>query len=66
MGITLDVEGMTCQHCVANVKKSLEAVDGVEEATPDLDSGKVIISGENLDNELLKQSVVDAGYRVKE
>lgn len=66
MGITLEVEGMTCQHCVANVKKSLEAVDGVEEATPDLESGKVIINGEHLDNELLRQSVIDAGYRVRE
>lgn len=66
MGITLDVEGMSCQHCVANVKKSLEAVQGVIEATPDLDSGKVIINGENLDDELLKQSIIDAGYRVKE
>lgn len=65
MGITLDVEGMSCQHCVANVKKSLEAVDGVTLATPDLGSGKVKIDGEKLDNERLKQAVVKAGYKVK-
>lgn len=66
MGITLNIEGMSCQHCVASVKKSLEAIEGVEEATPDLNSGKVIINGDNLDNERLKQSVIDAGYSVKE
>jgi len=66
MGITLNVEGMTCQHCVANVKKSLEAVDGVDEASPDLDSGKVIINGDNLDQDKLKQSVIDAGYVIKD
>lgn len=66
MGITLNVEGMSCQHCVTSVKKSLEAVHGVEEATPDLESGKVIIHGKNLDYELLKQSIIESGYRVKE
>ena len=66
MSITLQVDGMSCQHCVANVKKSLEAVAGVEQATPDLDSGEVSIDGENLDNQLLKQAITDAGYTVKE
>jgi copper chaperone CopZ len=66
MGITLSVEGMTCQHCVANVKKSVEAIGGVEEATPDLDTGKVIINGADLNNDLIKKAIVDAGYTVKE
>lgn len=67
MGITLNVEGMTCQHCVANVKKSLEAVAGVEEATPDLASGNVIINCDSqVDSQLLKQVVIDAGYSIKE
>lgn len=67
MGITLNVEGMSCQHCVANVKKSLEAVAGVEEATPDLDSGKVVINcNDQMDSKLLKQAVIDAGYSIKE
>jgi Cu2+-exporting ATPase len=65
MGVTLDVEGMSCQHCVANVKKSLEALDGVTQATPDLGSGKVVIEGIKLDNEELKKAIVSAGYRVK-
>ena len=60
------ITGMSCQHCVANVKKSLEALEGVELATPDLDSGQVLIDGDNLDSERLKQTVIDAGYSVKE
>lgn len=66
MAITLGVAGMSCQHCVANVKKSLEAVEGVENALPDLDSGKVTISGDNLNTDQLKQAVVDAGYQIKD
>ena len=30
---TLTVEGMMCQHCVAHVKKALEAVKGVVAVT---------------------------------
>ena len=65
MGITLDVDGMSCQHCVANVKKSLESVTGVTDATPDLDSGKVMVNGENLNTDQLIKSITDAGYVVK-
>ena len=66
MGLTLKVEGMSCQHCVASVKQSLEAVDGVESATPDLGSGEVIINGDDLDREKLASAVRGAGYSVKE
>ncbi len=66
MGITLNVEGMSCQHCVANVKKSLEAVAGVTLATPDLGSKSVQIDGENLNIDQLMQAITEAGYVVKE
>ena len=66
MGLTLKVEGMSCQHCVASVKQTLEAVDGVESAMPDLNSGDVIINGDDLDREKLASAVRDAGYSVKE
>jgi len=66
MGLTLKVEGMTCQHCVASVKTSLESVDGVTEATPDLDSGDVKVQGDGLDAAALKLAVETAGYKVRE
>jgi uncharacterized membrane protein YraQ (UPF0718 family)/copper chaperone CopZ len=62
--LTLEVEGMTCQHCVANVKKALEAIPGVSEANPDLGSGRVAIAGDALDVEALAGAVEQAGYKV--
>ncbi len=61
----LEVEGMTCPHCVANVKRALESIDEVVEAQPDLASGRVQISGQDLDSESLTKAVEIAGYRVK-
>ncbi|MCW8964301.1 MAG: permease [Gammaproteobacteria bacterium] len=66
MGLTLKVEGMSCQHCVASVKNTLEGIEGVESATPDLGSGDVIVTGEDLDRDKLETAVRDAGYQIKQ
>lgn len=60
----LKVEGMTCPHCVASVKKSLEAVAGVELAEPDLASGIVTIHGDGFEIAALRSAVEAAGYKV--
>lgn len=62
--LTLQVEGMSCQHCVANVKNALERFDEVKQADPDLASGVVHIRGANLDALTLRAAVERSGYRV--
>ena len=64
MGMTLDVEGMSCQHCVANVKKAVEAVAGVNSVEVDLEAGKVTVDG-SADAEAVKAAITGAGYSVK-
>ena len=64
---TLHVEGMMCQHCVARVKKALEAVDGVEEAVVDLDAKTAVAKlAHEVDDATLKAAVEDAGHDVAE
>ncbi len=63
--LILQVEGMTCQHCVGRVKQTLEGFDVVEEASPSLSSGQVRIRGKGLDAEALIGAVEKAGYQVK-
>jgi len=62
--LVLNVTGMSCGHCTSTVKKSLEAFDEVEEATPNLDTGKVLIKGKNLNIEAMKQATIKAGFQV--
>lgn len=64
MDMILKVEGMTCQHCVANVRKALEGVEQVQQAVPDLASGMVTITGEELDRDALAMAITRAGYKV--
>ncbi len=62
---TINIRGMTCQHCVMLVEETLGRVDGVTDVEVDLDSGTATFSEEKpVDMEAVRQAVVDAGYRV--
>lgn len=64
--LTLKVSGMSCQHCVGNVRDALEALPGVTRAEPDLAAGEVHVVGSGLDRDLLAESIRSAGYQVGE
>ena len=64
--VTFSVEGMTCQHCVANVTNALQSVADVEHVSADLGSGIVRIKGVQLHPELLRSVITRAGYRVND
>jgi len=58
---TYIVKGMTCNHCVANVKKNLSQTNDVENVEVDLSSGKVDVQG-NIAEDKVKTIVEDIGY----
>ena len=41
---TVKIEGMMCVHCEARVKKTLEAIDGIESAAPDHTADTAVIT----------------------
>ena len=58
----IQVQGMTCPHCKANVENRLKNLDGIETAVADLKSGVVEISGSEIDLEKVKTSIEGGGY----
>ncbi len=60
--LELSVSGMTCGHCVATVKKGLEAVSGVNSVVVDLAQGRATIDGDQLDETKLREAIEVAGY----
>lgn len=64
MQLELQVEGMSCQHCVAAVTKAVEAVPGVETADVDLATGLVKVTGDTdvIDRQRLVEAIRAAGY----
>lgn len=61
---TYVIEGMTCNHCVANVDKNLKAIDGVNDVSVDLQKGEAIIDGK-VDESKVKQIIENIGYTFK-
>lgn len=62
----LNVEGMSCMHCVAHVKEALEKLEGVREADVKLEEkrAEVKMDKEVSDDALIK-AVEGAGYSAK-
>jgi Cu+-exporting ATPase len=61
------IEGMSCNHCSMAVEKALKKLDGVTDATVDLEGKTATIDMSDfvLDDILIK-AVEDAGYKVIE
>jgi copper chaperone CopZ len=60
---TVKVSGMTCNHCKANVQNNLSTVQGVENIEIDLESGKVKMTGDDIDLKEVKSKVESIGYQ---
>ena len=59
----VQIEGMTCNHCVMNVKKAITSVNGVTEVDVSLSDNAAFVKGEFKMNEL-KTAVEEVGYRI--
>jgi copper chaperone len=61
--IEFQVEGMSCQHCVAAVTRAVQALDADARVQVELQSGCVRVeSKQNADE--LSTAIADAGYAV--
>lgn len=68
MRTTLNVTGMTCNHCQQSVQSALEGVHGVRSARVDLQQGRAVVDydeGETNPRELAG-AVGEAGYQAEE
>ena len=63
---TYSVPGMHCGHCKAAVSGELAAVRGVESVDVDLDAKLVTVTGESLDDVVLRAAIEEAGYEARE
>ncbi len=61
---TIQVGGMTCNHCKENVENSIKSVEGVEGVTVDLTTGQVDIKGDSFDLSKIKSGIISIGYKI--
>jgi copper chaperone len=65
MNTTINVKGMSCNHCVMAVKKALTALEGVTEAQVDLQKGQATFTHDSpVDMGVVRGCLERAGYEV--
>jgi len=63
MKTTLNIEGMSCDHCVAHVTKALQEISGVSFAKVSLKKKNAEVEhGDAVSLDALKAAVCEAGY----
>ncbi|HBF37084.1 MAG TPA: copper resistance protein CopZ [Firmicutes bacterium] len=63
----LNVEGMSCEHCVKSIKKAVGDLAGVNSVEVDLKAKTVTIDydAQSVDIPMIKDAIADQGYEVK-
>lgn len=66
--ISLNVQGMTCNHCKASVEKAVGSLDGVQSVEVILAENKVNVGLDSsiVSMETLKNTIEDIGFDVVE
>ena len=62
--ISLKIDGMSCQHCVAGVKKAVDGVEGVSSSDITVGAAKVIYDEVKTSRDSIVDAVKNAGYSV--
>jgi copper chaperone CopZ len=60
---TIKIEGMSCNHCVMNVKKAISGVNGVTDVDVNLAQGEAYVKGV-FDLHTIESAVHEVGYEV--
>lgn len=65
--IQLNVEGMSCGHCVKAVENSVGDLNGVQSVSVNLEKGLVDVDYDNtkVTTENIKEAIEEEGYIVK-
>ncbi|MDR5820504.1 heavy-metal-associated domain-containing protein [Caballeronia sp. LZ043] len=58
-----EVKGMSCQHCVGAVTRSIKEIDPQAQVRVDLERGRVAVESEQ-SADALKDAIDEAGYTV--
>ena len=63
--ITIKIDGMSCQHCVMRVKKSLEGLAGISNLSVEVGSARMSFDESKIQQADIENAIVKAGYKIK-
>lgn len=60
--LTYTVPGMSCGSCRAAITEEVAEVAGVEQIDVDLESKRVVVRGNDLEDRAVRAAIAEAGY----
>jgi copper chaperone len=65
--VTLNVQGMSCGHCVKAVESSVNELNGIESVNVNLEEAKVTVAFDHAQVSVaqIKETIEDQGYEVE-
>jgi len=64
--VALIVKGMTCNHCKQTVAEAINACDGIQDVTINLESGQTFIYGKKINKQQIITSINNVGFSIGE
>jgi copper chaperone len=62
--VKFKIDGMSCQHCVAAVKKAVDALDGVSSSNVEVGSAIVSFDDSKTGSDAISGAIQSAGYKI--
>lgn len=59
---SIKIKGMSCQHCVGSVKKTLENISGLSRVTVNLDAGEATFANDSVAREEIRAAISKIGF----
>ena len=60
--VIYNVPAIHCAHCAVSIREEVSEVEGVEDIDVDLGTKVVTITGRELDDDVLRAAIEEAGY----
>ena len=63
--ITINIDGMSCQHCVMRVKRALEGLPGISGLSVEVGSARATFDESKIQQADIENAIIKAGYKIK-
>ena len=64
--LTINILGMSCDHCVGAVTRALQQLEGVQIRNVAIGSASVAYDPDRISPDRMNRAIEDAGYQVQE
>lgn len=63
---TINIEGMSCNHCVETLTKSLAPIEGLNVHAIEIGSANVSYDPSKVERSLIVKAITDQGFRIQQ